>query len=171
MSKQLHDNICNEALFSKVFKMHSKNLHDFLYYKFGERFNPKDKVQEAFVKLWENCSKVSPDKAKSYLFTVGNNLMLNETAHQKVVLKYQQHKPKAHTNESPEFLMEENEYLQKLQLAISNLTEAERVAFLLNRVEGKKHKEIAELLNIGTKAVEKRIYGALKKLRKEIDGI
>ncbi len=171
MSKQLHDNICNEALFSKVFKMHSKNLHNFLYYKFGERFNPKDKVQEAFVKLWENCSKVSPDKAKSYLFTVANNLMLNEAAHQKVVLKYQQQKPKQHTNENPEFLMEENEYLQKLQLAISNLTEAERVAFLLNRVEGKKHKEIAELLDIGTKAVEKRIYGALKKLRKEIDGI
>ena len=171
MSKQLHDNICNEVLFSKVFKLHSKNLHDFLYYKFGERLNPKDKVQEAFVKLWENCSKVSPEKAKSFLFTVANNLMLNETAHQKVVLKYRQHKPKEHTNENPEFLMEENEYLQKLQLAISNLTEAERVAFLLNRVEGKKHKEIAEMLDIGTKAVEKRIYGALKKLRKEIDGI
>lgn len=171
MSKQLHDNICNETLFSKVFKMHSKNLHDFLYYKFGERFNPKDKVQEAFIKLWDNCGKVSPDKAKSYLFTVANNLMLNEVAHQKVVLKYQQQKPKEHTNENPEFLMEENEYLQKLQLAISNLTEAERVAFLLNRIEGKKHKEIAELLDIGTKAVEKRIYGAMKKLRKEIDGI
>ncbi len=171
MSKQLHDNVCNETLFSKVFKMHSKNLHDFLYYKFGEQFNPKDKVQEAFVRLWENCGKISPDKAKSFLFTVANNLMLNEAAHQKVVLKHRQHKPKEHTNENPEFLMEENEYLKKLQNAISNLTEAERVAFLLNRVEGKKHKEIAELLEIGTKAVEKRIYGALKKLRKEIDGL
>lgn len=171
MSKQLHDNICNETLFSKVFKKYSKDLHDFLYYKFGARFNPKDKVQEAFVKLWENCSKVSPDKAKSFLFTVANNLMLNEAAHQKVVLKYQKQKPREHTNENPEFLMEEDEYMQKLQLAISNLTEAERVAFLLNRVEGKRHKEIAELLNIGTKAVEKRIYGALKKLRKDIDGI
>ena len=171
MSKQLHDNICNETLFSKLFTKYAKDLHNFLYYKFGDHFNPKDKVQEAFIKLWENCSKVSPDKAKSYLYTVANNLMLNEAAHQKVVLKYQQHKPKEHTNESPEFLMQENEYMQKLQNAISNLTEAERVAFLLNRVEGKRHKEIAELLDIGTKAVEKRIYSALKKLRKEIDGI
>ncbi len=171
MSKQLHDNICNETLFSKVFSKYSKDLHNFLYYKFGDRFNPKDKVQEAFIKLWENCSKVSPDKAKSYLYTVANNLMLNEAAHEKVVLKYQKHKPKEHTNESPEFIMQENEYMQKLQTAISNLTEAERVAFLLNRVEGKKHKEIAELLEIGTKAVEKRIYSALKKLRKEIDGL
>jgi len=171
MSKQLHDNTCNEALFSKLFTKYAKDLHSFLYYKFGDHFNPKDKVQEAFIKLWENCSKVSPDKAKSYLYTVANNLMLNEAAHQKVVLKYKQHKPKEHTNESPEFLMQENEYMQKLQNAISNLTEAERVAFLLNRVEGKRHKEIAELLDIGTKAVEKRIYGALKKLRKEIDGL
>lgn len=171
MSKQLHDNTCNEALFSKLFTKYAKDLHSFLYYKFGDHFNPKDKVQEAFIKLWENCSKVSPDKAKSYLYTVANNLMLNEAAHQKVVLKYKQHKPKEHTNESPEFLMQENEYMQKLQNAIANLTEAERVAFLLNRVEGKRHKEIAALLDIGTKAVEKRIYSALKKLRKEIDGL
>ena len=171
MSKQLHDNICNETLFSKLFTKYAVDLNNFLYYKFGDHFSPKDKVQEAFIKLWQNCSKVSPDKAKSYLYTVANNLMLNEAAHQKVVLKFQQHKPKEHTNEDPEFLMQENEYMQKLQRAISNLTEAERVAFLLNRIEGKRHKEIAELLDIGTKAVEKRIYSALKKLRKEIDGL
>jgi RNA polymerase sigma-70 factor (ECF subfamily) len=171
MAKDISDNICNEHIFSSVFTKHSKNLHDFLYYKFGENFNPKDKVQEAFVKLWENCAKVTPGKAKSYLFTVANNLMLNEAAHQKVVLKYQKEKPKHYTNENPEFILQGNEYMEKLQKAISNLTEAQRTAFLLNRIEGKKHKEIAALLDISTKAVEKRIYGALKKLREDIDGI
>ena len=67
--------------------------------------------------------------------------------------------------------MEEDEYRQKLEQAIANLTEAQRVAFLMNRVEGKRFKEIAALLNISTKAVEKRIYGALKKLRQDIDGL
>ena len=171
MPKDLNDHICDEQLFSKAFKSYSKDLHDFLYYKFGSHINPKDKVQEAFIKLWEKCKDVSPSKAKSFLFTVANNLTLNDLAHQKVVLKFQQTKPKSSTNENPQFLLEENEYLQKLQHAISNLTEAQRVAFLLNRIEGKKHKEIAEILNISTKAVEKRIYGALKQLRKEIDGI
>ncbi len=169
MQKELHNNICNETLFSSFFEKHSKNLYDFLYYKFGNHLNPKDKVQDAFIKLWQNCSKIPPSKAKSFLFTTANNLMLNEVAHQKVVLKYQKTPPKHYTNESPEFLMEENEYMQKLQKAISNLTEAQRVAFLLNRIEGKKHKEIAQLLDISTKAVEKRIYGALKKLREDID--
>lgn len=168
MGKQLHENICEERMFSSIFNKHSKDLHNFLYYKFGELLNPKDKVQEAFVKLWENCAKITPDKAKSFLFTSANNLMLNETAHQKVVLKYQQTKPKMYTNESPEFLMQEKEYHDKLQKALANLTEAQRIAFMMNRVEGKRFKEIAELLGISTKAVEKRIYGALEKLRKDI---
>ncbi|MFH4963933.1 sigma-70 family RNA polymerase sigma factor [Gaetbulibacter sp. M235] len=168
MGKQLHDHICEEHIFSSIFNKYSKDLHNFLYYKFGDLLNPKDKVQEAFIKLWENCSKISPDKAKSFLFTTGNNLMLNEVAHQKVVLKHQQTKPKSYTNENPEFLMQENQYMEKLQKALSNLSEAQRVAFLMNRVEGKRFKEIAEILDISTKAVEKRIYGALEKLRQEI---
>ena len=168
MGRQLHDNICEEHIFSSIFNKHSKDLHNFLYYKFGELLNPKDKVQEAFIKLWENCAKITPDKAKSFVFTTANNLMLNEVAHQKVVLKHQQTKPKAYTNESPEFLMQEDEYMQKLQTALSNLSEAQRVAFLMNRIEGKRFKEIAEILGISTKAVEKRIYGALEKLRQDI---
>jgi RNA polymerase sigma-70 factor (ECF subfamily) len=67
--------------------------------------------------------------------------------------------------------MQEDEYMKKLQTALSNLTEAQRTAFLMNRIEGKKFKEIAKLLDISTKAVEKRIYGALDKLRKDIEGL
>lgn len=168
MAKPLHENICEERIFSSIFNKHAKDLHNFLYYKFGELLNPKDKVQEAFVKLWENCGKISPDKAKSFVFTTANNMMLNEAAHQKVVLKHQQTKPKRHTNESPEFLMQEKEYMVKLQKALANLTDAQREAFMMNRIEGKRFKEIAQILDISTKAVEKRIYGALEKLRKEI---
>lgn len=168
MGKQLHENICEERVFSAIFNKHAKDLHNFLYYKFGDLLNPKDKVQEAFIKLWENCAKISPEKAKSFVFTTGNNLMLNEAAHQKVVLKHQQIKPKTSTNENPEFLMQESEYHDKLQKALANLTDAQREAFMMNRVEGKRFKEIAEILGISTKAVEKRIYGALAKLRKDI---
>ena len=171
MSNDLRDNICDDHLFSSLFEKYSKSLHDFLYYKFGEAYSPKDHVQDAFIKLWENCDKVTPSKAKSFLFTVANNLTLNATAHKKVVLKYQQQKPKHYTNETPEFVMESDEYMQKLQTALSKLSEAQRTTFMLNRIEGKKHREIAELLGISQKAVEKRIYSALKKLREDIEGI
>ena len=171
MSDSLKENICDERMFSSVFNKYSKELHNFLYYKFGERLNPKDKVQEAFIKLWQNCAKVAPNKAKSYLYTIANNLMLNEAAHQKVVLNFQKLPTRSHTNESPEFLLEEKQYMEKLQNALSRLTDAQRTAFMMNRIEGKKHKEIADLLGISTKAVEKRIYGALNKLRQDIKEI
>ncbi len=168
MRKKLPKNICEEAIFSSFYNKHVQNLFQFLYYKFGEKLNPDDKVQEAFLKVWQNCHKISLDKAKSYLYTTANNLMLNQVNHEKVKLKYQEIPKQEFTNESPEFLMEENQYYEKLQNAIANLTEAQRVAFLLNRVEGKRFKEIAEILEISVKAVEKRVYGALKKLREDI---
>ncbi len=171
MPKDLFENVCEEKLFSELFMKHSKELHDFIYYKYGEHIDPKDRVQEAFIKLWDNCKKVPLQKARSFLFTVANNLTLNQLKHNKVKLKFQQTEHRYKTNENPEFVLEEKEYLQKYQKALSKLTEPQRVAFLLNRIEGKKHQEIADLLNISRKAVEKRIYGALEKLRKEIDGI
>lgn len=171
MEASSHDSVCQEKLFNKLFKTLSKDLHDFLYYKYGKENNPKDLVQEAFIKLWKNCHKVAPEKARSFLFTVANNQMLNELSKKKTVLNYQKEKPKEHTIESPQYILEENEYMIKLQDAIENLSEAQRAAFLLNRIEGKKHKEIAEMLGISRKAVEKRIYTALEQIQKQVGKI
>ncbi len=171
MLKALHSNICEEHVFSKIFSSLSNDVYNFLRYKYGDGLDPRDKVQEAFIKLWDNCKNISPEKAKSFLFTTANNMMLNEYKHQKVVLKHQQIKPKGYTNENPEFLMEESQYMEKYERALAKLTEAQRVAFLMNKVEGKRHKEIAEILGISRKGVEKRIYTALEKLRTEIEGI
>ena len=171
MAKKLNNNVCKESIFAKIYETYADHIFNFLYFKFGEDLNPEDKMQEAFIKLWKNCKTVSPDKAKSFLFTVANNLMLNEAKHKKVVLKYQKSKRANVDNQDPQFLLEEDEYLKKYQKALSNLTDAQRTAFLMNRVEGKRHKQIAEELGISRKAVEKRIYSALKKLRKDIKEI
>ncbi|MCB0471816.1 MAG: sigma-70 family RNA polymerase sigma factor [Flavobacteriaceae bacterium] len=171
MTTSLKSDICEERIFSSIFKNLSNDVYNFLRFRYGDEYDPRDKVQEAFIKLWDNCKNITPDKAKSFLFTTANNMMLNELKHQKVVLKYKENKPKDYTNENPEFIMEESEFMKKYQKALANLSEAQRVAFLMNRVEGKKHKEIADILGISRKAVEKRIYGALEKLRTEIEGI
>ncbi len=163
------EKVCKEKVFKDLFMAYSKDLHDFLYYKFGENSAPQDIVQIAFQKLWENCADVSPEKAKSYLFTVANNEMLNAISRRKTVLNYRQQKPKEYTVESPEFLLEEKEYNDRLQKAIGELTEEQRVTFLLNRIEGKKHQEIAEMLGISRKAVEKRIYTALRILQEKVE--
>ncbi len=170
MPKELQENVCKEKMFSKIYNQYSKDLYNYLYYKYGESLGPNDKMQEAFIKLLENCKKVTPSKAKGFLFSVAKNMMLNEIKHRKVVLRHQEVKPKDYTNESPEFILEQKQFLQKYQNALGKLTEDQRVAFLLNKVEGKKHAEIAEMLGVTRKAVENRIYMAYKKLKNEIEG-
>lgn len=162
--------ICEELIFSSFFKTNVKSLRNYLYFKFGNEEKANDATQDAFIKLWENCKKVPLEKAKSYLYTIANNTSLNEIAHQKVVLKYVQNNTnKDRTNQSPEFILEEEQFKQKLEKAIAKLTEAQRVAFLLHRIEGKKYQEIAIMLDLSVKAVEKRIHGALVTLRIEIE--
>ena len=170
MNKSKVEGICNELIFSTFFKSNAKLLRNYLFYKFGNEEQANDIAQEAFIKLWEKCSDVPHEKAKSFLYTVANNATLNQIKHQKVVLNYSKISSiNDSTNLSPEFLYEEEEFKNKLEKAIRNLTEGQRIAFLLNRIEGKKYAEIAEMLNISIKAVEKRIHGALVSLRIEIE--
>jgi RNA polymerase sigma-70 factor (family 1) len=166
------NNTCNESSFSIFFKDHVKALRNFLTYKFGNSEQAEDVTQEAFIKLWQNCKEVPLSKAKSFLYTVANNISLNQYAHQKVVLNYEKNfSGSDKTYESPEFIIEEEQFKNKLLSAIQNLNETQRVAFLMNRIDGKKYHEIAEELNISVKAVEKRIHIALVELRKQIDNI
>ncbi|MEO5776103.1 MAG: sigma-70 family RNA polymerase sigma factor [Flavobacterium sp.] len=170
MEETNSNGICEELIFSSFFKANVKSLRNYLYFKFGNEEKANDVTQDSFIKLWENCKKVPLEKAKSYLYTIANNNSLNEIAHQKVVLKYvQSNTGNDRTNLNPEYLLEEKQFKQKLEKAIAKLTEAQRTAFLLNRIEGKKYHEIAIMLDISVKAVEKRIHGALVSLRTEIE--
>ncbi|MFT0716175.1 RNA polymerase sigma factor [Flagellimonas lutimaris] len=164
-------NVCEDHIFSEVFKTHSKTVFNFIFYKFGNEEKAHDAVQEAFVKLWQNCAKVSPEKAKSYVYTVANNLYLNVIKAEKVRLKHADSLSNDRTNESPEFLMEEKEYKEKLDNALNSLPDNQRTTFLLNRIDGKKYAEIAEMEGVSVKAIEKRMHLALKSLREQIDGI
>lgn len=124
-----------------------------------------DLTQEAFARLWQNCAAVLHNTAKGYVFKTANNLLINEYDHQRVVLKFQQKPTISHTNESPEFVLEENELKERLEAAIAALPEKQRVVFLLSRIEKMTYQEIADMLEISKQAVEKRMYIALDTLR------
>ncbi len=168
MENPSNSGICKENIFSDFFKNHVKALRNYLIYKFGNLDQAEDATQEAFIKLWQNCANVTPEKAKSYLYTIANNTSLNVIAHQKVVLQYEKNNTRNdRTNENPEFLLEETQFKDKLLKAIEKLNEQQRITFLMHRIDGKKYSEIAEELNITVKAVERRIHLALIELRKE----
>tara|TARA_R110000868_G_scaffold88088_4_gene245772 strand:- start:11495 stop:12016 length:522 start_codon:yes stop_codon:yes gene_type:complete len=164
--------LCEESYFNSFYLEHIQAASNFAFYKCGDKAVSLDFVQDAFVKIWENCSKIDFAKAKTYLFTTVNNMFLNAVRHKKVVMNYAKEAPYMDkTNLSPEYLMEEDEFKKKLLLAISDLKEEQREVFLLNRMEDKKYREIAELLNISQKTVEKRMSAALKILREKTEDI
>ncbi|WP_405205798.1 RNA polymerase sigma factor [Aquimarina sp. LLG6339-5] len=165
---------CDEQVFNQFFKSHAKLLRSYLYYKFGDLDQAEDIVQDSFIKLWDNCAKVPLDKAKSYVYTIATNLGISNARHQQVKFKHQNYITKRKsdvTNESPEFVMLEKEYMEKLKNAIADLPDRQREVFLLSRIDKKTYREIAELSDVSVKAIEKLMHKALVTLRKKIGNI
>jgi RNA polymerase sigma-70 factor (family 1) len=167
-----HGVLCEPAAFRLVFDAHYKLLRNFLIFRYRDSDLADDIAQNAFVKLWENCSILKKEQAKSFLFTTAIRLSLNQIKHQKVVNNFQVNfVPNSADKESPQFLMEETEFRQQLEKAINSLPDKQREVFLLNRFENQSYTEIAAALDLSVKAVEKRMHQALVSLRKTTKNI
>jgi len=71
-------------------------------------------------------------------------------------------------DDSPEEQLQYRELQDKYEEVLMKLPENQRIAFLMSRTEELSYQEIATRLSISVKAVEKRISGALSRLRKEL---
>lgn len=164
--------VCQESVYKELFMAHARHVRNFLYYKGAKSDEAEDLMQEAYLRLWRECSKVPAEKAKSFLFRVAHNLFLDAKKHEQVVLRFQQRSPNTdQENEDPQFIMETNELQQKLESAIAQLPEKQRTVFLMNRMDKMTYAEIAERLELSVKAVEKRMSQALAKMRKVLKGV
>lgn len=158
--------VCKESVYERLFISVAPLLRNFLLYKFRDRERADDMVQEAFFVMWQNCKKVTPALAKAYLFRVAQNQYLKLLDKDKVRQKHLDLQTTQQNDESPEYQMEYNEFEATIKDAIDQLPEGQREVFLLNRIEKKTYAEIAELLDVSVKAIEKRMHKALVKLRK-----
>ncbi|TRX61386.1 sigma-70 family RNA polymerase sigma factor [Fulvivirga sp. M361] len=162
--------LCDESEFDAFFKDQVKSLASYLYYRFGDREQAQDIVQETFSKLWQQCAEVPLEKARSFIYTVASNLFVSVKRHDQVKLRYREQAVELNNvnNESPEYQILEKEFMEKLTDAIASLPEKQRAAYLLNRVEKKTYREIAEIMEVSVKAVEKLMHKALKKIKDRI---
>ncbi|WP_425392983.1 RNA polymerase sigma factor [Ekhidna sp.] len=163
--------LCEEQVFHQEYTSHELKIRNFLFYKLGDLEKARDFTQEAFIRLWDNCAKVALDKVKGFLFTTANRLFLDHYDHQKVVLKfeYRMDRSEDQMEQNPEFLYEEGEFKERLETAVSTLPEKQRVVFLMSRIDKYKNREIAELMDISIKTVEKHISTAVKTLKDNLD--
>ena len=157
--------VCDETIYSDLYRTHAKTLRNHLYYKYGDLKKAEDTVQEAFLKVWVKCSEIVYEKFASFLYTISNNLMITVLRREKVALKFEKTLIKVSHDEDPYFELRTNEFRNTLEKAISNLSEKQREAFLMNRIDKLTYKEIAERLGVSQTAVEKRIAKALLELK------
>jgi len=71
-------NVCESKVFEAIYNTYAKDIRRFLFYKTQDVDKAEDILQEVFIKLWENCSKVDYHKVKSYVYSIANNMFLNE---------------------------------------------------------------------------------------------
>lgn len=162
-------NICEDIVFRQLFQEHSERLFQFLHLKFRSKEFAQEGMQEAFIALWQNCKKVTYNKSKNYIFTVGKNKVID-------ILR-QKNKHLSLTNEiniaedDAEEGFNDTNRTKQMEYILSQLPKASQEAFLMNRLQGLKYAEIASELNISVKAVEKRMTIALSIIREELQNL
>ena len=73
-----------------------------------------------------------------------------------------------HDEYTPEDQMAYNELHAKYEKALADMSEKQRVVFLMSRSEGLKYNEIAERLQLSVKAAEKRMSKALAYFKEKL---
>jgi RNA polymerase sigma-70 factor (ECF subfamily) len=139
-------------------------IRNFIHYKIGDMQASEDITQDVFIKVWEKRDTIINSKSKYLCYTIANNLSLNYIKHLKIVFNFRNAFVEKNEFESPEHIIEQKEFDDRLQKALASLSEKQRVVFLMNRIDKLTYNEIAERLGLSVKAIEKRMSQALKEL-------
>lgn len=158
-----------EDAFDSVYKFYYKGLCAFAsqYVSFDES---QEIVQDTMMWLWENRGQLIPEMSlKSFLFMIVRNKSLNHISHVQIKNRIHRELMEKYENRfnNPDFYIE-NELLHAYSEAIKKLPADYKEAFLLNRIEGLTHKEIALKLKVSPQTINYRIGQALKFFRTEL---
>lgn len=147
---------------SKTFLRHHRFLKRFLSKFLQSEQDIEDVAQEAFLKAYDaEQDKGSIDQPKAFLFSIAKNLALNELARKSrqmtdYIEDCQAQLPGLIGN-SVESEIQANASLGLYCEAVASLPERCRHVYLLRKVQGLSHKEIASRLGVSLSTVEKHI--------------
>jgi RNA polymerase sigma factor (sigma-70 family) len=127
----------------------------------------EDVVQETWLKLHERGNTDSWQEPRAVLFTTAANLgtdVQRRDAHSDRLFAREADVPEpASEAAGPESQVESESELNSVAAALEELPAQCREAFLLNRLDGLTHAEIAERLGISTKTVQRHMERALRR--------
>ena len=153
-----------------VFSRYQAQLLGTLYHLVGNEDDARDALQEAFVKCWRNREQVAEiHNLKAWVFRVALNTGrdLRQTAWRRKKQPLLASESMVHASgSSPTEIAEQNEQLQILRSAITDLREEEQEVFLLRQNGDMTYEEIATAIGIPAGTVKTRMRLALQKLRK-----
>jgi RNA polymerase sigma factor (sigma-70 family) len=155
--------------FDQIFINWYEPVRNYIYYKCGDIQLSEDIAQDTFMKIWEKRENIVMLTVQNLAFKIAGNLFLNKMNHQKVSFGFIADYQGKNNSEAADFEMEMKEFDQKLQKALADLDEKKRTVFLMNRIDELTYTQIAGILGISVKAVEKRMSKTLEILRHKIE--
>ncbi|MDD0972992.1 sigma-70 family RNA polymerase sigma factor [Pseudomonas fontis] len=144
---------------------HHAWLVDWLRKRLRHRDNAADLAHDTFVKILGKPQRLSEVRQpRAWLSTVANGLLIDRVRRQRVERAYLEaisHIPEALVP-PPETQLMLMETLARIDQLLDGLAPKVRAAFLLSRLEGLGHKEIAMRLGVSLRSVEKYMVSAIR---------
>lgn len=145
-----------------------RELMGFLNAKLGNRQVAEDVVHDAYVRVLERSSDTPIEQPRAFLYRTALNLVID--GHRRNALRQSEplevlDNEERYFNPSPQTSLDHGRRLEMLQRALAELPRLCRESFLLRKLEGLSHPQIAEQLGISRSLVEKHIVNAMKHCR------
>jgi RNA polymerase sigma-70 factor (ECF subfamily) len=157
--------------FERLFKELYSPLCSYANRIIRDRDKAEEIVQDVFYVIWKNKESLQIKVSfKSYLYRAIHNNCLQMIEHHTVEEKYKQFIKNGDMNSEPDPLhkMEMEEMSKVIDDTIQSLPERCREIFNMNRFEGLKYREIADILKISIKTVEADMGKALQAFRQNL---
>jgi len=157
----------SEDAFRTVFDAYSPRLLQFALQLTGNRELAEDIVQDSFLTIWVRREQLSEiDHFSAYLYTMVRHAVFRGLKRKAMAADAVEHKlaplpPEADQDE----LLHIKQVREVLNRAVQELPEQQKKVWLLRREEGRRTKEVAQLLGISEITVKRHLGAAQAKLR------
>ena len=157
----------DEQALKAIFEQLQPGVYRFLWLKLNSVEIAEDLVQETFLRLWQTRTRLHLEGSlEAFVYRIAANLARDEARKREPRGENERLAEVFPANESAESLAETNQLKTIIESIVAKLAEAPRTAFVLSRYQGLSHKEIAEVMDISVKTVEKHVGRALLEIKK-----